>query len=543
MILKMANPWKHPRTGVYYYRQRPPADDLERMRGERLFLTVDGATVSILVREIVEVSLRTKDVATARARYRDISQQIDGLYSAAASGVMTLTQEQVMKLAWEWYRELVDLYRADPGDADGWDAELHRVGEALEFFVIDGDPDYPERERLNGYNPERGARALEGILKPEAFLQKRKLRLSTRSHLAFLQAAGRAHVDACSYLERMALGDRSPDPAERRYPREPFKRQSHGQGADIWALFDAWAAERKPRPSSLKGYRLSVSEFVESVGHPDVSRYTKADAVKWKDEMIAGGRPPKTVNDVKLVNLKAVLNLAAKNDKIAANPAAGVSVAVPKKKMLGFDEHETKALLSAAVADRRPVIRWVPFLCAATGARVAEMMQLRREDVFVSEGVWSIRITPDAGAVKNETSERTIPLHPSLVKRGFLEFIAGKPPGPLFYHAARAKDGATAKPGKGATNHLREFVHEVAEREGLKIGRDHRKDPNHAWRHRFVTEARRHHMDPEKREYMIGHALRGQAEIYGGMRGLLAELVKLPDPLTGELCNPDLSRG
>jgi hypothetical protein len=41
---------------------------------------------------------------------------------------------------------------------------------------------------------------------------------------------------------------------------------------------------------------------------------------------------------------------------------------------------------------------------------------------------------------------------------------------------------------------------------------------------------------------MIGHALRGQAGVYGGMRGLLTELVKLPNPLTGEHCDPALSR-
>lgn len=543
MILKMANPWKHPRSGVYYYRQRPPKDALQRMCGERLSLTVNGEHVSILVRDTISVSLKTKDVREARARFKDVSGQIDGLYTTFENDAVTLTHEQVMQLAWEWYRGFVDQYRAEPGDADGWDASIHLMGEALEYFILDGDPDYPERERVNRYNPERGIVVLEGLLKPDTFLQERGLRLSPQSRLAFLRAAGEAQMEACSRLERMAQGDYGPDAAERRYPKEPFKRQSHGQGADVWTLFDAWVAERKPRPSSLSGYRLSISEFVESVGHPDANRYVKADVVRWKDAMIAEGRPAKTVNDAKLANLKAVLNFAVRNDKIASNPAAGVSVEVPKKRMLGFDEHETKAILSAAVADHRPVIRWVPLLCAMTGARVAEMMQLRREDVFVSEGVWSIRITPDAGDVKNESSERTIPLHPCLVKRGLLTFINEKGPGPLFYNADRTKAGAAAKPGKGATNHLREFVHEVAKREGLKIGRAHRKDPNHAWRHRFVTEARRHHMNHEKREYMVGHTLPGQAEVYGGMRGLLAELAKLPDPLTGELCDPELSRG
>jgi integrase len=507
------------------------------MRGERLSLSVDGERVSVVVREIVAVSLRTKEQGEARRRFRDVSAQVERLYAASNSEALTLSHEETLLLAGQWYQSLIAQYRANPGAAEAWEIEFNKVAEALEHFVPDDDPDHQQRDR-RPYNPELGERLVAEVLKPDLFLQERHLRLSPQSRLAFLREAGQAHMLACRQLGRY---DR-PDENAKRFPKEPFKRQPQSPAADIWALFEAWAAERKPRPSSLSGYRLSVSEFVASVGHTDASRYTKADVVKWKDEMVAAGRPAKTVNDTKLANLKAVLNFAARNDKVATNPAAGVSVEVPKKKMLGFNEHEVKALLSAAIADYRPVIRWVPLLCAMTGARVAEMMQLRREDVFLEEGVWSIRITPDAGGVKNETSERTIPLHPSLVKRGFLGFIGEKSAGPLFFNQDRTKSGAAAKPGKGATNHLREFVHDVAKREGLKIGRAHRKDPNHAWRHRFVTEARGHHMDPEKREYMIGHALPGQAEIYGGMRGLLTELVKLPDPLTGEHCDPALSR-
>ena len=58
-------------------------------------------------------------------------------------------------------------------------------------------------------------------------------------------------------------------------------------------------------------------------------------------------------------------------------------------------------------------------------------------------------------------------------------------------------------------------------------------------RHRFVTLARRHHLDPEKREYIVGHALGDEG--YGDMEGLLRELAKLPDPLTGKLVDPALS--
>ncbi|MDB5595787.1 MAG: hypothetical protein JWM36_2748, partial [Hyphomicrobiales bacterium] len=61
--------------------------------------------------------------------------------------------------------------------------------------------------------------------------------------------------------------------------------------------------------------------------------------------------------------------------------------------------------------------------------------------------------------------------------------------------------------------------------------KEHRKAPNHAWRHRFTTLARRYQMDPEKREAILGHQLPGQQGVYGDMEGLHAEIVKIPDPL------------
>ena len=483
MILKMANPWKHPQTGVYYFRERVPARLRERLWGERFGLKVDGEPSPVTVNGFVKVSLRTKDARAARDRHRDVSKQVSVFYQTFEDEGFALTHEQAAQLAGEWYRSLVAEFRANPGDPEGWDEELWKVGEALEHFIPDDDPEYPERDRLP-YNPARGEELLKERLKPDLFLQERQLRLTPKSRLDFLRAAGQAHMDACQRLGRMAHGDYGPDAAERRFPTEPFTRKPEAGSVDIWALFDAYALERKPTPKTLSGYRFSIGQFVESVGHADARRFTKADVLRWKDAMVAANVPAKTINDARLAHLKAVLNYAVNNERLPLNPASKVSAGgrgnKDARKMLAYGDHEAATILTAAVADARPVIRWVPLLCAMHGARVAEMMQLRREDLFLDGGVWSIRITEDAGRLKNKASERIIPLHPCLVQRGFLAFLSEQSKGPLFYNEARRKKDAAAKPGKGATNHLREFIHAVAEGAGLQIGREHRKDPNHA---------------------------------------------------------------
>ncbi len=75
---------------------------------------------------------------------------------------------------------------------------------------------------------------------------------------------------------------------------------------------------------------------------------------------------------------------------------------------------------------------------AYSGARVNEITQLRSEDIFELEGVTVMRITPDAGPVKAKVA-RIVPLHTHLVDQGFLEFVAAKGAGPLFYDPAKRR--------------------------------------------------------------------------------------------------------
>jgi integrase len=77
------------------------------------------------------------------------------------------------------------------------------------------------------------------------------------------------------------------------------------------------------------------------------------------------------------------------------------------------------------------VLRWVPWLCVYTGARVAEVCQLRKEDVLDVEGIPCLRITAEAGPLKTPNSERIIPIHSALIAEGFLTFIAALPAGPI----------------------------------------------------------------------------------------------------------------
>jgi hypothetical protein len=51
----------------------------------------------------------------------------------------------------------------------------------------------------------------------------------------------------------------------------------------------------------------------------------------------------------------------------------------------------------------------------------------------------NITTAPDGGSLKNEGSERIVPLHPDLIADGFLEFVKTRGKGPLFYGGSKGK--------------------------------------------------------------------------------------------------------
>jgi integrase len=201
-----------------------------------------------------------------------------------------------------------------------------------------------------------------------------------------------------------------------------------------------------------------------------------------------------------------------------------VHVSVPRKNRTRetktFRPEEVRVVLTAANAvqdtARRSSAarRWVPWLCAYTGARVGEITQLRAADVVQEEGVDAIRITPEAGTVKTRHA-RLVPLHEHLVAQGFLAFAKAHAKGPLFYEMPRREPSAAddvTNPRKAryvkAREHLAKWVRDI----GVT---DKELRPNHAWRHTFKQVASRSGISDRVSDYITGHAPATVARAYG----------------------------
>ncbi len=219
-------------------------------------------------------------------------------------------------------------------------------------------------------------------------------------------------------------------------------------------------------------------------------KYDEAKA--WIDGLVNPKRSRHTVYNTWLNASATVFGWAVEHQLIPKNPFADIPFTVPKKVRLrdtqAFHEDEQRIILEAAleITDTTKhddaAKRWVPWLCAYTGARVGEIAQLRKEDVIERDGIPAIRITPEAGTVKGRNA-RTVPLHPHLIAQGFLKFVEAHADGPLFYRPRKnrgngAKDDRRKPPYAQVRQRLAAWVREL----GIA---DKELQPNHAWRHTF----------------------------------------------------------
>lgn len=308
-------------------------------------------------------------------------------------------------------------------------------------------------------------------------------------------------------------------------PVPPSTSQPKAKVTLTGILLDWWEEARAVgrKPSTYESYNGTTNGLVSFLGHDDATQVTPEHVVAFKDHRLASINPrtgkrisAKTVKDSDLSALKTLFGWAVSNRRLRSNPAQGITIKLGKRRTTrpkGFTDEEAQALLRAADAHQRgneqpktfAAKRWVPWLCAYTGARVGELAQLRKEDVRKAGSHWVIHISPEAGTVKTDQA-RDVVLHEHLVAMGFPEFARGSRAGHLFLTPAK-KGGDVLGPLQGLKNRLAETARETVT--------DTRVMPNHGWRHRFKTVARSVGMDSRVVDAIQGHAPRTAGDDYG----------------------------
>ena len=407
---------------------------------------------------------------------------------------MALTLRQARALAGEWYVWFIA--RHPESDHRTWEALRDTVQDALKYAVgeVRWEESNPDDLWWNDAELRETVRpVLADVGETAQFLASKRLVLNNEARGCFLDWLYDDLAAALRRLTRLAKGDYSTDKYPERFPK--FSGVDRGETPQ--QLFESWAAERKPARGTLESWQYVFAELTEHFKDRSAASISQDEAQDWINSL-TDKRSASTVRNNWIAPCKAVFRWALKYKRVGRNPFADVTIEVPRKRVLretkAFLTHEWRTILRASLAIKDVTApddaakRWVPWLCAYTGARPAEITQLRASDVLVRDGIHAIRITPDAGAVKGNKT-RVVPLHEHLIVQGFLKFVTQHGPGPLFYRPAKQMDDKSPlkvkKPRYIQTRQrLADWVH------GLGVD-DKELSPNHAWRHTFKQRAAR----------------------------------------------------
>lgn len=196
---------------------------------------------------------------------------------------------------------------------------------------------------------------------------------------------------------------------------------------------------------------------------PYVSRHYKGKSLRKAAEAYAKktGEPAQRHKeaDKNLAVLREVFEFAIDKDWLASNPAQRVKVVKPARPT-SFAEHEEgyepftanelqiifrQPLYKGCQNDEHGINRpgpnhprrsrfWVPLISAFTGLRMQEVLQLERSDIQVTNGVHFISVNDKPVGtdyrdgeyikrLKTQNSLRKVPIHPELIRIGFLDYV------------------------------------------------------------------------------------------------------------------------
>jgi integrase len=300
----------------------------------------------------------------------------------------------------------------------------------------------------------------------------------------------------------------------------------------------ALGRDAKPFPeSSVRKYSKRGEEFVAwrvsrglgDAAASDARTVTREEAEQWRASLLADGAlTNRTIND-KLACISTIIKWGRAQHRAAFHPEGNPLAGLEKLDFRVLDSdartyriEEAITVLEAARRETEARRRWLPWVCAYTGMRIEEAGQLEAEDFAQVGGRWFLRVsTSGRRSLKTASSQRRIPIHPSLEAEGFLEFVQAAGKGRLFR-------------GNRSQQLISEWVREVAGVTRPELS------PSHGWRHFFEDLCILANVTDAARDYMTGRASGKSRDQYGKseimLPGLAEAMDKVPDILAlGEM--------
>jgi len=186
------------------------------------------------------------------------------------------------------------------------------------------------------------------------------------------------------------------------------------QPVTLYEALETYATQKgagKPKTFKAAAHR-ACTYLVDACGAKNLAEYTRADALSYRDHLIAKGLVGSSVGRV-ISSIRAIFNFAISEYALdLKNPFVGMyfdkSAGVSKRLPIPIDYIHKVQHLSRTIDDD---LRWLVALVSDTGMRLAEGTGLLKSDIILDTNIPYIRLKPHPWrSLKTSGSQREIPL-------------------------------------------------------------------------------------------------------------------------------------
>lgn len=265
------------------------------------------------------------------------------------------------------------------------------------------------------------------------------------------------------------------------------------------------------RPDHILAFREALERLPKSYGKSPEDRLLSIETIieRSANTTIDAGLSAKTINR-HFSHFFALLEYAAAGSFVALDidklrkAVRARKNGIDDEPRVAFTRKDLDAIFSYATWTTRDCVvsshdYWIPLLGYYTSARLSEICCLRLMDIDIEAKM--IDITPhETRRLKNRSSKRLVPIHPELIRLGFLDFVGSrkyKPEGLIFSElkGARQNDNLGALFSKDWSNLLPNIIPNA---------RDEKKS-FHSFRHTVNTLMGERGITEDFRNQILGH--------------------------------------
>lgn len=339
----------------------------------------------------------------------------------------------------------------------------------------------------------------------------------------------------------------------------PAKGTTAASSLTLMSLFERWVVSKSIGDvHRQRGYVTRLGEFL---GDPDLSGVTSVRLDEFKVQLRRFPNTKRLLADVPFLKViemfeaeeakapahvrptyrrlasktiwnwfrtyNAMFEYAVDTEIVARNPVASVMPVLDKKPTTPrviYDPADIAELFAMPLFNgcddtrgyrkgvgevlRKDAFYWLPVFCLWQGCRVEEVGAAMAADIKQEEGIWFLDLRNRT--LKNEQSQRMLPLHPQIVRLGFPDYARRQPTGGRLFPDLPHDERSALPRGTKRLASTRQFSKWwgrwcAANAPTPGQGFDHPHKVFHSFRHTFKRSIREAGVTEEMSDLLTGH--------------------------------------